>query len=485
MFPPTSMIGQKNGGKTIKRNCIMRKHVNQFAAILSLLSALLPIFSSCVKVAPETDSEVSLTGNEVCISVSARRGETRAAYDETTWKMTFTTGDQLLVKGSHVQAGSFSGILDYVSENAFYGKVTTENPFDGKAPDLLSGATTATAVLLPAGYTDYGFITLNGTELEIDANKALTTSKELAVTQFSLEQASSYSEGFTLSPANSIVVCSVSDFSDAFTSQEVAFTVKGDYETYISKSMPGSSTLAFALPEGVYSGLKVEMTQSGGTRTFLVGDRDVEKSRVYNLEGTLQKVSPFVDMSNLAVGMLIASDGKIYANKSELPSGVTATGMIAYAGHRNGEDGYGPWNPVYNNGLAVAFDNHDGADRTWTASIANAATNVNVPRPDATTDWFIPSVFQWMRMFEACGGSTFITADISTWQKYTDFSIGNFNELIKCGGSGNTGGGYWTSTRGLNEDEAWYFSLQNGRRRFISIGGLDTRGCNTRGVFAF
>ena len=157
---------------------------------------------------------------QVTINVT-RDDATRAHYNGDTKKLEFSTGDKLFIKGKEVVAGGgkFAGTLDYVSEGTFSGTITTEHEWENTIIALFNdaafeGTGELNATLLPAGYSEIGFLTISGSGYSAslaDPNysKAVATDKATAVEQFSLEQAgkTNYTTGgtFALSPKNAIV----------------------------------------------------------------------------------------------------------------------------------------------------------------------------------------------------------------------------------------------------------------------------------------
>ena len=161
-----------------------------------------------VIVTPENDKE----GYALPVTINVTRGgdaTTRATYDEGTKTLSFSSGDQLFVKGTDGTAGEFAGTLTWVSEGTFTGTIYTQYEYTGTADALLGSASTATATLLPDGYGSIGYLTVSGdgysATLATDATKAFATSKADGVAQLSLEQASTYSNGFALAPQNAIL----------------------------------------------------------------------------------------------------------------------------------------------------------------------------------------------------------------------------------------------------------------------------------------
>ena len=153
---------------------------------------------------------------QVTINVTRQgdEGTTRATYNESTRKLEFSAGDQLFVYGSKNIDYKFAGTLDYVpASGKFSGTIYTQNEYSGTAQELLE-ASVVNALLLPAGYDSYHFLTIlnpdtYNAQFSVDYTKAFATSKATAVEQFSFEFAAplpySSETGFALSPRNPIL----------------------------------------------------------------------------------------------------------------------------------------------------------------------------------------------------------------------------------------------------------------------------------------
>jgi hypothetical protein len=200
----------------------------------------------------------------VTVNVTRQGDATRALYNETSKKLEFSEGDKLFVSGYiWGTVGSFAGTLNYVSEGTFSGTITTENEYSGTAEELLSQSDNF-AVLLPNGYEDYGFFSIENdgydAELNYDYTQAFTTStdekpaKVLAVEQFSYEWVEGYSigTGFALSPKSAILNFTITHLTP---NTQVTATLTNNAESY------------FIIIENVE-------TDGGGTATFAIGVKD-------------------------------------------------------------------------------------------------------------------------------------------------------------------------------------------------------------------
>ena len=230
----------------------------------------------------------------VTINVTRQGDEpaTRATYNESTRKLSFSADDKLFVAGDHADAGSFAGVLDYDAVSGkFSGTVTTQNEYPGTAEELLSSAIDPEALLIPAGYKSYEYfelddeITPNAGYYQ-DKTNAFALTKAAAVEQFSFELAETYSSGFTLSPQNAIVSFTISGLT---ASKEVAVS----FDTYMC---------------GVIS--KSVTTSAEGVATFAIGlDADIP----------LENCTLTVDGNNIAMPTKTVVAGNIYNMSRSLP----------------------------------------------------------------------------------------------------------------------------------------------------------------------
>ena len=202
------------------------------------------------------ESTASTKGYPFPVTVNVtRQGDegTRATYNESTFKLSFSAGDKLFVSGNHADAGKLAGTLDYDAVSGkFSGTVTTQKEYTGTIDDLMASAT---AVLLPAGYERYGFNSIvgNGYEATIRhyINKAFALTKAAAVEQFSVERASSYSSGFALAPMFALASFTISGLT-ANKKIDVSFVTKNldDISGNVTTSATGVATFAVCVSPG-------------------------------------------------------------------------------------------------------------------------------------------------------------------------------------------------------------------------------------------
>ena len=359
----------------------------------------------------------------VTVNVSRQGDEpaTRATYNESTRKLEFSAGDKLFVKskGSHV-AGQFAGTLDYDAVSGkFSGTVTTQNQYTGTIDGLMASAY---AFLLPAGYESYGFYSVGSgynAMITYDDTKAFALTKKEAVEQFSFESVDEYSSGFALAPMNAIASFTISGLT-ANKKVAVSFDTngKGVISGYVTTSAEGVATFAV----GVSPGRNLEncpLTVDGNN--IAMPTKMVVPGHIYNISRSAASAAEGHALSASVVGEIVGTDGKAYdvVDKDNLPSGVTAAGMVAY---KNGS-----------NGLVIALAD-EANTMNWSTATGASGAAAHTPVVTGGT-WKLPSKAEWNQMF---GDDA--DADIANY-----FSL---NDAISAAGGTafQEGGFYWSST---------------------------------------
>ena len=186
------------------------------------------------------------------------------------------------------------------------------------------------------------------------------------------------------------------------------------------------------------------------------------------------------------IGWVIASNGLMYENASKAAEfGQTAVAMIAYVGSQNGENGTSAYSSTYNHGLAVALTDVadiNGNIGSGTMPFSSALTAVSAfkySHPSTSSSWMLPSAYQWQRIFEACGGSSFTALSDGM-----SFNYGNFEtNLTNCGGNhtlSTDSNPYWSSTV-YDTNNAWHYNFDDNKFRYRS----KTSNYYVRACFAF
>lgn len=238
----------------------------------------------------------------VTVNVTRQDGQygeaTKAAYNETSKKLEFSTGDKLLINGFYNTDKRFVGRLSYVSDGKFRGTISTETEWPGTADDLLKAGQDIQAYLFPAGYESYGFLSIEEAadplydDCTYDYSKAFALTKAAGVEHLSREYASSYSGGFALAPRNAILYFTIIGLS-ASTEVAVVFSYSS---TTVSKNVTtdasGNATFAIGVPAGVPAGSTdfkdCSLTVGGDTITLANDSSDtLAAGWIYNITGTI------------------------------------------------------------------------------------------------------------------------------------------------------------------------------------------------------
>ena len=262
----------------------------------------------------------------VTVNVTRQDGDaTRAEYNESTKKLSFSAGDKLFVQGLAKQGLShFFGTLNYVpSTGKFSGTIYTENEWTGTAAALFSSALSINAYLLPAGYESYGYLRIsNNDSFGTNTNYTLATSKATAVEQFSYENVggmghNAYNGGFALRPMNAILNFTVTGL-DASTSVDVSLTggnvllTGGDYNITgtVTTDAEGKATFAAGVYVGIYGEEDLKnfsLIVGGRPITLVTESKPLTAGKIYNIN---RAAPPATYLSTINANYT-ASDGEI------------------------------------------------------------------------------------------------------------------------------------------------------------------------------
>ena len=273
-----------------------------------------------------TENPANTKGYALPVTINVtRQGDTttRATYTDNgnkTGSLSFSTGDKLFVQGSYNEgAYIFAGILDYVSDGTFSGTIMTQTEWTGTTEELLSADGGASATLLPAGYGEYGYLSIadEGTYeaiLSENPNKAFATSKATAVEQFSWEDDNDYSSGFELTPVNAILNFTINGL-DASTEVDVSFSYPNYPEDIVVSgkvTTDGDGTATFAIGI-IYGNNLKDCTLTVAGNAIALPDKTVEAGKIYIIS---RSVSPIISLS-----------GRTYLDEElVIPDGYIVTG---------------------------------------------------------------------------------------------------------------------------------------------------------------
>lgn len=400
--------------------------------ILKVLALVVVLTSACTK--SEISNEKGYT-LPVTVNVTRQGNDadaTKATYNGSSRKLSFSTGDKLFVTGNDVSsggAGKFAGTLMWVSGGTFSGTITTEKEYSGTADALFTaGGISTIATLLPDGYGDHNYLSIaanNGYDavLTQTALNSIVTSKALAVEQLSLESGSYTSgTGFALAPLNAILNFTIGGLTPskkvtATLADNVSFTISGEVTTN------GSGNATFAM--GIFTTWNLNdlsLTVDGNPITLVSSSKSLTAGKIYNISRTILHIN-----NNAAVGKVIGANGTIYTNATAaIADNTTAVAMIVYLSNE------------YNLAIALADENNDNYIK-WNPAMEAAAAHT--PKFSGAT-WKIPSRDEWKKMFK-------------TTSKFDEFLYYDLNTAIE-----NAGGtpfpqnkAYWTSSDGGNNSK--------------------------------
>ncbi len=328
----------------MKANRIFKTLALPMAAAMMLLSATSCSSDENMSEEP-TNKVVPTKGYAIPVTVKVNRqgdsanGTTRATYDSESKTLSFSAGDQLFIKGTHEAAGAFAGTLTYSSTtkdvSTFEGTIYAEHSYTGTADDLLKAATTKTATLLPNGYSTYGYLSVSdaGTysaTLSTTATKAIVAGdKALGVEQLSLEQATTYSSGFSLTPQNAILKCTISGLT---ASKAYTFTATDETNSpaaAVTADASGVATFVVAFTPGATSKTYAISTGDDTYKAISLGEKTLTAGYIYNVNKVAIETSA-VDLANLTAAYE-AQDGAILTGtlgaevKISIADGATVT----------------------------------------------------------------------------------------------------------------------------------------------------------------
>ena len=412
------------------------KTIFKMLALAMLMPAML-LTTACSNSDDEivnTENPTNTKGYALPVTINVtRQGDdatTRATFDGS--KLSFSTGDKLLVNGTYSEGGDnmiyFSGVLTWQSEGKFSGVILTQNEYSGTADDLLSSTGDVYATLLPAGYESYGYLSIaeKGTctaYVDYDPSKAYALTKAAAVEQFSDECADSYSNGFALSPQNAIVSFTISGLA---ANTAVAVLFKDNYDTSatpvnITTDESGVATFASAMYN--YANFNDYSLTVDGNAITLPADKEVEAGKIYNVSRSVAPAGPTYPVALSAVtadylGSVVTTDGNVYATVADATAASkTAAAVIAYV------SGTGT-------GLAIAL-----SDESSTANMMTLLSKINnmshTPTVSGQT-WKLPKEDEWKQMFSANGGSNSSYSGLNT-------------AITNAGGSALQASDYWVA----------------------------------------
>ena len=286
---------------------------------------------------------------------------------------------------------------------------------DGLDPDLLKTQDGTLAKLSSTKDLAVGSGTLNGTYLPAGAT-------------------------ITMKNPNCIMKLSLTDSSgiNDLTAKTTSLVVGDGTNTYTITRTEAAEPIYIAMKPVTAGKFTFVAKTSDGSYWKTVASATLQAGKIYT-----SKIS--TSSFPYKVGRVLGSDGQVYGNKNDVSEGYTATGMIAYVGPETGVDGHATPASMLVFSLNNTTQIYSGAE-TWAKNSTSLAA-----RPNGASTWAIPTIAQWMRMMEACGGSTYTSPRYDASFKYGNLAT----KMSACGSdfSINSGVKYWTSSAGSSADE--------------------------------
>ena len=360
------------------------------------------LITACQREVIDNENTVK-KGYSLPVTVNVARQDnddtTRATFNDGTKKLEFSTGDKLFLNGIDDTAGQFAGTLDWVSDGTFSGTITTQNVYSGTADALFGDANWAHATLLPNGYEGYGFLSINGSDyeatLQINKTYSFATSKAAGVEQFSLEQASFYSSGFTLGPQYAILYFTITGLAP---SSNVAVALTGDGYN-ISETVTTNASGAAMFAAGVIGSTNLYnlALSVGGT---LVNDTKIlAAGKIYSIT----RNAPLT-LEALTAGTIVVSspkDGMQYSLNGGAKTDVTdGSGIDVVIGDKVAFFGNGKLIPSY---YGTQFSG--SADVKVYGNIMSLVDEMNYATDtELTDDWAFRGLFQYYEQMKDASG---------------------------------------------------------------------------------
>ena len=312
--------------------------------VFAMLMPAMLLTTACSNINGSEDTDKK--GYTLPVTVNAtRQGDTtttKATYTDKgdgTGQLSFSLGDKLFIEGYNRKngAGWFVGTLTWVDGGTFRGIITTQNEYTGTADALFLNADDAHAMLLPAGYEDYGYIIIDGPDsedlLEFDSDKAFASTKKEAVEQFSHEYANTYYalDGFVLESQNAILNFTIGGLAANATDVYISFgtDLAHDIIGEATTDKDGVATFAMAVKDGSYQDLTLKV--GGGTIAF-PGNTELKKGHIYNITRSVgpSLADAFVDSTKTVINFgTILTLSATYNNGAFV--NVTKTGLFSSA----------------------------------------------------------------------------------------------------------------------------------------------------------
>ena len=268
----------------------------------------------------------------VTINATRDAGDaTRAFYDQSQKKLSFSEGDQLFYNGVNGTVGHYALLVDYKQGSTFQGNLYTENPYEGNAIDLFKTGRIQ-AQLIPAGYQDYGFFELTGTGYNMNLiahnDRAFAPTKKIAIEQFFFEAATYFDNdvGFMLQAHNGVIGFTLNGLGASKT-YNITFHILDTsnntvYDIFGTTTSDSNGTATFGIGTITYSiNCRYSITIDDGSEYMDIdlGYRAIQANHVVNVTSNVT-AKQVVNLATLDQPSYIFNHGLILTG--ELPAGI-------------------------------------------------------------------------------------------------------------------------------------------------------------------
>lgn len=418
----------------------MKKN-NILWAVLPMMAAAL-MTTACsnddnVNESPAQQSTVKTIPYSVTVNDGAT---TRATVDSDNKTLKFAAGDKLYITGTNIK-----GTL-----NIQTGTGTTSATFSGDLTYSGEGSPAAdlalTATLVSAQQADGTEVTINATTGAVTVNYPTTAycaDVATAVQKYSnLTGTSTYSaKTFSLAQQTAFLNFEITFEDGTATGTSLSAVVNNNSSDICTANVTTTTestkvVAKFVLPVAKGTTLSSAKVTMGTKAAISFGASQVLDGKVYNVKKTQAAAGHALSAS--VVGEIVGSDGLAYAlsYKGNLPTGVTAAGMVAY---KNGTSG-----------LVIALADEASTMNWSTANGTTTGAAAHTPTVSGKT-WKLPSQAEWQQMFSANGGNPNSYTGLNTTLAAAGGDSSKLQEFDF----------YWSSTED-DEDRAYHVYLDDG-----------------------
>lgn len=341
---------------------------------------------------------------------------------------TFAAGDQIAViykntSGETVTATSNAltdGDITNEGKNANFTVTLTDPKASEAVRYIYPAAMLSTSVETTADVNADANVRYDALNAQDGTLATLASTLDLAIFDGSLTSGAALPASATMT--NRLAILAVTLKDNAATPADITSTITGvtitdGTNTYNVNRSAAAGPIYVAIYPTADATITVTATDGTKNYTKTLTGKTYAKGNGYPVSW---KMVTAYTLAESTVGMIVGTDGKAYAaaDKDNLPSGVTAAGMVAY---KNGS-----------NGLVIALAD-EANTMNWSTATGASGAAAHTPVVTGGT-WKLPSKAEWNQMF----GDDADT-DIANYM--------NLNFYIStAGGTDLQDGYYWSST---------------------------------------